>query len=551
LATLGETRLFPIRISAMKISALPRVILGWLFVPLLLSTVSAQRRTSIMNENHAPDATRADHGGHWPALRPTDSEFGPPSRPWTLPVYYPPTPPVLGSPIPLQNPLLLPKQHAPEALEDFVNELFYPALGTRLAQNKINPRLREKINAYRAAKIRLQDELRSRLSAVRHLDSATRREELAAFAKTQAPQLAALEKTAEQLRDELVRGDFFQSSADWTVTRDWRLGKSLFASAPDAITAQLQVMRGAAFYQRGLLPEQRGLLREIAIELKEANPRANVAEGLVAPPLFFSPATARIRLPPGLPAELHDKIARYEQEKSVIKQELRDVVYAQDKAFFSVSRLRPLEALAERQWPRLAALEELAEEIRRELAYAPNPIGPPDPPPVSAALAARLTNYLATKQKVETDVLAKIGQLKQRFSIQRISSGSTTGDLRLVLSPGQQTEEQMNLLRTTLDNFNREVASRQSDLRKELAVIRREFAREANPREGESLEDLLYNYAIALQQRDEWLLYDDYKTAVLMPGLSPEQRRLLYDAGVRHLDLPLPGWELAPIRVVQ
>jgi hypothetical protein len=40
-----------------------------------------------------------------------------------------------------------------------------------------------------------------------------------------------------------------------------------------------------------------------------------------------------------------------------------------------------------------------------------------------------------------------------------------------------------------------------------------------------------------------WDKYRDYQAAVLMPGLSAGQRRLLFDAAVEQLDLPLPSGE--------
>ncbi|HEX2853228.1 MAG TPA: hypothetical protein VHO24_08320 [Opitutaceae bacterium] len=473
----------------------------------------------------------------------------PPSRPESLPIYFPPTPPTLGSPVPLPNPLLTPAQVAPEALQDYVNEIFYPALSTRITQKKITPRLQQRLDAYRAAKMKLQDELRARLVELRHADPATRSRELAQLARIQNPQIEALEKIADQLREELIRGDLFHLSIDWNVTRDWRLGKSLFRTAGDAILAQQQVMRAAAFYQRGLLPEQRALLREIAIELREANPRTAEVNDGVSPPLFFSPSPARLRLPPGLPEELREKIGRYEKEKSVLKQELRDTVYATDKAYFSVSRTRAIELLAERQWPRLAALEDLAEQIRVDFSYLPNSVAPPAPPPVSAGLAARIVIYLSEKQAVEAEILAKVGQIKRQFAIQRIAPGNGS-DLKLVLSPGAQNQKQIDALKATLADFNRDIGGRQTDLRKDLDAIRRDLAREARLGEGQNIEDLLYDYAVALQQREEWRLYTDYQSAMLTPGLSSPQRRLLFDGAVQKLDLPLPGWELQPVRVV-
>lgn len=42
--------------------------------------------------------------------------------------------------------------------------------------------------------------------------------------------------------------------------------------------------------------------------------------------------------------------------------------------------------------------------------------------------------------------------------------------------------------------------------------------------------------------------YDEYRMAVFEPGLSPEQRRLLFNAGVEQLSPPLPVGELQPTK---
>ena len=53
------------------------------------------------------------------------------------------------------------------------------------------------------------------------------------------------------------------------------------------------------------------------------------------------------------------------------------------------------------------------------------------------------------------------------------------------------------------------------------------------------IEVLLVEFAYAFGQQERWERYADYETAVLQPGLSPEQRRLLFGAALTSLDLPL------------
>ncbi|MEO7411931.1 MAG: hypothetical protein ABIZ81_01120, partial [Opitutaceae bacterium] len=310
------------------------------------------------------------------------------------------------------------------------------------------------------------------------------------------------------------------------------------------------------FYQNGLLPEQRGLLREIAMELQSVRRRItdDDASGRSNPPLFFSPATSRILLPAGIPVELSEKIANYEKEKSLIKQELRDTVYAQDKTFFTRTRNREIDRLAERQWPRIAATEELAEDIRRDLAVLPEQPGPPPPPPLPAALSARITTFLSSRNELRAEIVRKVEVLKKQFPFLRVqATRNATGgvDLKLQVSQRDESnEEQMKALRATLTAFNQDIALRQGQLRNDEQSIRRDFEATVDLGSGLSAAGVLDTYAEVLQRREDWSLYGDYQTAMLTPGLSAEQRRLLYDSGVEQLELPLPNWDLIVIQVV-
>jgi hypothetical protein len=55
------------------------------------------------------------------------------------------------------------------------------------------------------------------------------------------------------------------------------------------------------------------------------------------------------------------------------------------------------------------------------------------------------------------------------------------------------------------------------------------------------VNDLLKDFEDARQQQEQWDRYMDLQSAVVMPGLSPGQRRVLFDAGVEQLGLPLPA----------
>ena len=49
-----------------------------------------------------------------------------------------------------------------------------------------------------------------------------------------------------------------------------------------------------------------------------------------------------------------------------------------------------------------------------------------------------------------------------------------------------------------------------------------------------------------MQQIEIWRNYRDYQIAVLQPGLSPEQRRLLFDAALEKIALTNPDAASAP-----
>ena len=63
---------------------------------------------------------------------------------------------------------------------------------------------------------------------------------------------------------------------------------------------------------------------------------------------------------------------------------------------------------------------------------------------------------------------------------------------------------------------------------------------------GPFADVLSQNFAEALRQLEIWRNYSDYQVAVFEPGLSPEQRRLLFDLAVEKLALPLPAGEILP-----
>jgi hypothetical protein len=476
-------------------------------------------------------------------------------------VYFPPAAPRLGAHVDLPS-MFEARKPAPPELAPFINEPFYAPLSTRLAQNMLNAKQRQRLDAYLAAKLRLQNELRSHLAELTGADLAERQREYAALARTEDPEIDALEQTAQQLRVDLIHGEFFQANVDWNNNRLWRLGNTSFRSAIDAIAAQYQVMRSAAFYQNGFQPAQRRLLLEVSMELGDmpvqnmdsAEPADGAAPTDTNPPLFFSPETSRVHLPNDLPQDLADKIAKYEQDKSALKKELRDNVYHEDSVYFGFARTHSAAVLSQQQQGPIAALEAQAEEIRRGLANLPNPPHPPDPPDMPPALVARITKFLSDKLAVQKDLALLLADARRNLEIQRVGYTKTPEGkylLNLSIRPSEHSAENLKKLQDSFAAFNRTAGARSAALEKDLTIIRTDVATLLDtgkgPAGGKAIDRFLSECADTLEAREDWDLYRDYRIAVLEPGLSPQQRRLLFDGALVDLGLPLPGLEHGPV----
>ena len=444
--------------------------------------------------------------------------------------FFPPDPPPLGAELRLFLPAVT-GMPAPPELAAYANELFYPVLSTRLAAEDLPRRLQLGLAAYRAAKTELQNELRSRIAQLKDADAADQQRELAALARAQAPRIAELDTTAARFRTDLLRSGMYGALAgrgDWNDGRTWHLtSKPDEKPARDPLQMEFEVVRAAAYYQDGLSSAQRRLLREIAMELqmeiRRSTDPAQPTEG--AAPIFFSPETARIRVPADLPAELAGQVAAFVAERKGLKAELREAIRNYDGATAS-ERTRVLQQLAAKQEPRIAALEERAEDIRRGLASIPDLPGPPAPPRLPADLAARISAYRGHK----------LDLLKALHAV--VAPPAPAAPPRQRAMPAQEE----------VAVFNREHAAQFAELKTEKDGIREALAQymrgDHAPRDRKSIDGLLEEFENARQRQEVWEKYRDYQVAVLMPGLSPEQRRLLFDAAVEKLALPLPGGEV-------
>jgi hypothetical protein len=483
---------------------------------------------------------------------------GPAPLPYSPPaVWFPPAVPVVGEAImdtaapTRRNYRLKP----PSSLADFVNEIFYPPLSTRLYARSLRGPLSARLDDYRMRRGTLLNELANQIVALHGVDDPTRLTELQAFAAQQTPRIRALEWEAEELRQDLIDGGVLQQNVDWNRRRKWKIGATRFNGEHAEKEAHFQVVRAAAYYQDELTPEQRGLLLESASELQaRARAASPVPSRRKSDPaaMFFSPALARMRMPRNASPELVARIGRLNREKTALKQELLDTVLANDDRPAD-ERTAVFSKLADSQWPRLIELEKLAEEIRVSLAETPA-VTLAAPPHIPPGLMARIKEYNRDRGKFIQEFEQTMRTASSMVPTPRIDH-KMPEDARVQLAR-KLAEDRAALRGRVAERFQEDTRERFEAMRLRFEAIQADLALVAagqfDPETGRPLtpETLLRNYSSAMERFDtfgrEEVIYRGYRTAMLLPGLSPEQRRLLFGAALVGLAQPLPYGEYLP-----
>lgn len=479
---------------------------------------------------------------------PRNSDRGfPDSSPRTfdrLPVFFPPNPPPLDRP-PARGLPSGGRYPAPPELAPYVAEFFYPALGTQIVTQSLSEKQRRQLDAYHVAKLALQNELRAELERLRSAEPAARLEALTQLARRQAPKILELEKTAEQLRRDFVTGD-----NNWSALRQWHLSeKQQRGYSPIEIA---QVMRAYAYYENNLLPAQRRLLREIAIELAFAaeNPTAAAA---AQPYLFFPPEPARVLLPDDLSPDVARKVTSYQTKKSALKKELYDTVTTADGAAFGFLRPSPAKALATKQASRLAELDTLAEEIRRGLGAMSE--RPAERSSLPLELETRVNEMIVTYHRAQTEASAKIDAilLQAKDLPMQASYRFETENLKFIVVPtrGARAGGGPSAAMTRIEAVRAQISAVADDYGRQLAdiinerdAIRQTIGETLNLSKAEEINRQLIAAMRLANRRQVETTFSEYRIAVFEPGLSPEQRRLLFDGVIERLDLPLPRGDL-------
>lgn len=467
-----------------------------------------------------------------------------------VPIFFPPNPPPLGRALPKGAPPTG-RLAAPPELAAYVNEPFYPPLGTRLATKSLTPKLRTQLDQYFATKRALQNELRAELERARPLDPAARTTALSTLAARQATALAALEASAEQLRRDLIA-----SEQTWGALRQWHLGdREQRGFSPIEIA---QVMRAYSFYQHGLASAQRRLLREIALELVSAGDSTDNATSN-QPYLFFPPEPARVLLPDDIPADVAAKLALYQTRKSALKKELYDAVYAHDGQSFRFLRGNTLKALAERQATRLLELEALAEEIRRGLAVMPEPAPIAERTPLPPVLHHRVATLLREVGSAQREASERIDAIlaSTRELPMTVNYRFETDGLKFLVIPSRgsrgsgppspEVQARIGAAREQIAAVANDYGRRLAEFINERDAIRVEVGQTLNLARADRVDNALNTAMRVATARQTEDVYREYRLALFQPGLSPEQRRLLFDSVIEKLELPLPRGELQPI----
>lgn len=449
-----------------------------------------------------------------------------------IPVYVPPQIPALGDTSAFDDLRTMP-QKTRQRLVSCVGERFYMPYASLLALDAVSGSRTKQIDAYLATRQGLADDLRRHLGDIAALSPIDRADRLASFARSQLPALEALEVESARIHADLTTNGILKASDD---------GRSLRAAINELDHEVDKEQRApllafeAAFYHPGLSVWQRTLLHEFALEhaLNDAEPTATAA---ATRPSFFLPATARIPLGPDLPPDVAEDLRRFTALKSALKADLWTVVVNEDFVVTS-SRTAQYQKLAAQQKPTRQELEALAERIRSRLIGLPS-FQPPQSR-LPRRLIAELGAALERKREWEAELASVARQLtaaaKQEIEVRDgdlpalqfvPDADKPTGKSRV----DRKTQARLLAANEKFAKNYRIVLDRIESLR----PLVDQFAAESHAPTRRTSDELLAEIHEAFRTHRKWARYRDYHTAVLQPGLSPEQRSLLYRVALADL----------------
>jgi hypothetical protein len=158
--------------------------------------------------------------------------------------------------------------------------------------------------------------------------------------------------------------------------------------------------------------------------------------------------------------------------------------------------------------------------------------------------------YFREKQDLQRTLTDRLASLKSEFPQHwagPVSLGPGSKEIELTASRHATSAEKKRVaasrpqLATFLAEQNRRfdaLIAKKSKIEIDLPVA---LSARLKPDAGPTgMNSLVKELAVQLSRLELFQRYRDYETAVLEPGLSPEQRRLLFSAALVQLDLPLP-----------
>lgn len=452
-------------------------------------------------------------------------------------IYFPPIPPPLE--IPPQPEKEDPEMSlAPDALRPFVSDPFYAPLSTFISPTMVSfqggdglaSEDREKLRGYRLEREELLGDLRALVTELRHASPAKRLLAYEALAKKQTPRLVALEKAAEEWRR------FLASKSDWSELRMWRLNPDYESGPRAGRVIDLQVIRGAAYYADGLLPAQRRLLREIAIEILENIEDRRSAGATKRSTLFFQPETSRIPWPRGLPVGVDVKLELLDELKTALKQELMAAVFRTDS---DLLQARTFRKLADDQRDRLVQMERMADDIRTDLAATPEYTRSTPPTPLPLAVLERIERF----HEIDRELGRRTGESLEDAASNGKPLPPRADELARSDWVQQWTVRLQQRGRPVSDEDKAAMRAHIAELDAIHDQLQLVLGRDFTDVEGAKPD--LFLERLQRELRKASAMYE-YDIACLEPGLSPEQRRLLFSGAIERMELPLPRAEKQP-----
>lgn len=473
-----------------------------------------------------------------------------------IPIFYPPVPPLPGAEVDGRAYLVEIAYDAPESLRTYVGEVFYPILGARLAEEDLPRRHRSRLTAYVAEREALLAQLERDLHDAREL------------ARTAAA-ADQLEAEAEALREDLL-----SEAYRWGAFRSWRVDPALRSADPArAQLREYHVLRAGAFFLPALTIEQRTLLWARAAQGPGDDAAAGQHSDGVRPggTIAFLPAGASLALPPILTPELHQDLRAFSFRYRQLQDEVVEAVLATDK-LEAAEREAVLAGLVESQATKFVSLEAEAERLRVELARQPQPssFSLPD------SLAERADEFLSSRDALRRDLSVHMVGIRRRVLsykpgaeviqyavnfdqgavlVEPFPAGSHLLISSLALLPEQQErrEKAKRAIAEGFKAFAEENKNRETQIAQQardvLGLIMEYLQEQAKP--GQRPESELAVEAARLlaahDQARRMSKYARYLAATNQPGLSPAQRRLLFGAALRDLNLPLPPGVRRPV----